>query len=564
MSAPDNPAHALNIYAEAAVATSLETSSTEGSSGQELALDSEGPTADIRDQSGSSADVVNGESDTGDQDLGSQLSSAASSAELSDQVSGIIQAAAGTDQEQSGPVNMFTPSDHVTQPLNQEPVLSRIPENARQEEGVPTNSTVIERETQPRVTDEAARLSASVNIPPPMQSGYIAPVPHRSEPVHSKMSSRNRTPRSNSLPQGQRSNNSQYDSAEIVRLNAQILKIRDDLAAERTKNLTQRQQMKSEQRQYLEATFSNMVTDLLHEQIDILARKANIEARERDVLFREQRAAQLESFLAEGQRQLVYGLDEHHMNAVQLDHIGRETDLKMRKHLTDREAKLAVKSEELRLRASAQEKREELYKIMVRELLEAEIKKSVLSVEDEYKRGFKDGKEAGKQEFLKGYHACHRAQATLSMFRKSEMVHGAPELDFLFDPAHPGNMFNMGVQIGKLELHGATESASPAVKATIPAPEAESNHRSDVTEAKNDTIEEAAEAAVDQNTVGMSYAAPAFARPTLAAELRGPSHTYNGQIVLANNDALRTLTPETTGDSVVQNNQEGPNLIDLV
>lgn len=112
MSAPENFAHGPNMDAEAVVATSLKTSSTEGSSDQELNLNSEGPSAGIIGQSGSNTDKVNDRSDASDQVPGSPLSSAASSVELNEQDSGISQTAAVTDQEQSGPVNISTPSDH--------------------------------------------------------------------------------------------------------------------------------------------------------------------------------------------------------------------------------------------------------------------------------------------------------------------------------------------------------------------------------------------------------------------------------------------------------------------
>lgn len=116
MSAPDNAVHDISMNAEAVVATSLEASSTGGSSDQELALDSEGSPTVARSESGGSADKVNDRRDASNQVPGSALSSSASLAEPSDQASDVAsQVAADTDQEQSNQVSAEQHSDGESQ-----------------------------------------------------------------------------------------------------------------------------------------------------------------------------------------------------------------------------------------------------------------------------------------------------------------------------------------------------------------------------------------------------------------------------------------------------------------
>jgi len=53
-----------------------------------------------------------------------------------------------------------------------------------------------------------------------------------------------------------------------------------------------------------------------------------------------------------------------------------------------------------------------------------------------------------------------------------------------------------------------------------------------------------------------------FARPTFAAELRGPSATHNGHIILANNVA--SPAAKKTEQPIVKGEEPVVNLIDFV
>lgn len=53
------------------------------------------------------------------------------------------------------------------------------------------------------------------------------------------------------------------------------------------------------------------------------------------------------------------------------------------------------------------------------------------------------------------------------------------------------------------------------------------------------------------------------ARPTVATELRGPSATHNGHIILANNNAASPAVRET-GRPIIQFENDVENLIDFM
>jgi hypothetical protein len=127
--------------------------------------------------------------------------------------------------------------------------------------------------------------------------------------------------------------------------------------------------------------------------------------------------------------------------------------------------------------------REAQFKTLMRGSIEAELReKSLPDVEAklsevadiEYNRGFGAGKEAARRQaeeeareqgFLEGYGACHRAEVTLSRFRQGLIARDSPELDFLFDPAHPHNIFNVGTRIGELERN---KEGQNVVKQPVP------------------------------------------------------------------------------------------------
>ena len=76
----------------------------------------------------------------------------------------------------------------------------------------------------------------------------------------------------------------------------------------------------------------------------------------------------------------------------------------------------------------------------------------------EYARGMEHGKELGRLEaaehahtagFLEGYKTARSTLDKLTAFRNGTLMPDSPDLAFLFDPSHPENPFNRGMQIGQ-------------------------------------------------------------------------------------------------------------------
>jgi hypothetical protein len=266
-------------------------------------------------------------------------------------------------------------------------------------------------------------------------------------------------------------------------MNAQLMKTKHELDAERTKNLRLRKNIEAEQQQKIEAASCIMLTNLLREQAEALTLKSRVEARERDLDLREQKISQLEVYLSEGQKQLMYALEENGdrpMSAVQMEHARREAELNAQKNFADLNGKLEFKIEAQRLREGGQHMREQHYKAMVREELQAELAETSISHEKaeeiadiEYNNGFGAGKEAGRKEalkeshqrgFLEGYGACHLTQVTLSKVRQGLIAHNDPTLDFLYDANHPHNLWNIGELVGRLERDDKVALMKDSVK----------------------------------------------------------------------------------------------------
>jgi hypothetical protein len=282
-----------------------------------------------------------------------------------------------------------------------------------------------------------------------------------------------RGPRQHFVPQLQHGYRSDGGREEVARLSAQVMKLRNELDMEREKSAHMRKSVENEKRQGLQATLSSMMSDLLRNQADTLAHKAKVEAMGRDLEYRAKRIEQYEVFLTEGQKQAYHKYDEHDPKGRTMDdvirkHEYRQAELKAQKSITDAEGKLAIRSQGLQLREVAQRMREEQYMALMRKVWEAELdekntpamKARLAEIADiEYNNGYGAGKEAGRKEaeeedrqygFLEGYGACHRAEVIISKFRQGLISRDSPELDFIYNPAHPHNLFTMGAKVGAL------------------------------------------------------------------------------------------------------------------
>jgi hypothetical protein len=258
---------------------------------------------------------------------------------------------------------------------------------------------------------------------------------------------------------------------ELARTSAQLMKARNELDAERKKSATMRQTVSAEQEKAMENALSVMTAELLKKQAKLLAYEAKVEARERDLEYRQARILQLEVYLSEGQKQ-VYRYQNGEIDASAMQDIDREHDrleaeLQAQKVVADSEARVRSQLQHLQIREAALQMREDQYKALIRSNFEAE-KAAVSSVdmeakldevgEIEYNRGFGAGRVAGRAEaeenarqkgFQDGYAACQRAQITLSKLRQGLIPRDSPELDFLYDAAHPQNLFVMGARMGE-------------------------------------------------------------------------------------------------------------------
>jgi hypothetical protein len=265
---------------------------------------------------------------------------------------------------------------------------------------------------------------------------------------------------------------------ELARTRAQLMKTRNELEAERKKSADMRTSVENEKQKVMEAALAVMTTDLLNKQGKTLSHQAKVDAKERELQYREARIEQLEIYLSEGQKQIYRqanpdeDIDEDGLTMadVNREHDRRQAELSAKKHIADMESKLNHRLQTLKLREAAQQMREEQYKALMRGAVEAEVREGSMpeveaklaQVADiEYNRGFGAGKEAGRRQseegahergLLEGYVLCHRSQVTMSKFRQGLIARDSPELDFIFDATHPHNMFTMGARFGEMKV----------------------------------------------------------------------------------------------------------------
>jgi hypothetical protein len=259
---------------------------------------------------------------------------------------------------------------------------------------------------------------------------------------------------------------------ELARKHADLMKMRNELEAERKKLAGMRKLIEEETRMGMDATLGSLTANLFNEQYKTLAHQQKVDAKVRELRFREDRIEQLEIFLSEGQKYAYRQENEEEgglsMAEVRSEHERRQAELAVRKDFADREHKLAMHKQALQLREAGLQMREQQYKALVRGKLEAEMRDKTLPdmkakleavANVEYNRGFGAGKVAGRGEveeetrqqgFLEGYQACHRAQVVLSNLRHGRIARDSPELDFIYDLAHSHSLFAMGARVGGL------------------------------------------------------------------------------------------------------------------
>ena len=253
------------------------------------------------------------------------------------------------------------------------------------------------------------------------------------------------------------------------------MKARNDLEVERKLNAEMLRTIGAEKQASISAAMSDMLTELLQKQAEALAAKARSQEKDRELQYREQKIAQLEDYLSDGQKQLKYHLEQQGirpMTAVEKANLRRETESKIRHQFSDIEGKIAIHVERLRYQEAAQKIREQQHKALIRDALETEIRGQLMqdvqaqamgakATEAAYEHGLTEGKQIGgvkafdvtlKQEFLKGYAACYRSQSALHNLRNGHVAADSPDLAFFFDPTHHENPHNMGLSIGRMDV----------------------------------------------------------------------------------------------------------------
>ncbi|KAF1915624.1 hypothetical protein BDU57DRAFT_452017, partial [Ampelomyces quisqualis] len=418
--------------------------------------------------------------------------------------------------------------------------------------------------------ETAAPRQPTHSVPPHMRPGFETP----DAPAYADVPRAPRTFQAHNSYQTYR-----FDGGreELARTGAQVMKLRNELEAERKKSANMRKSVEEEKEKVMEAALSTMTTELLNKQVKMLTHQAGVEAKERDLQFREARIEQLEVYLSEGQKQVYRQSigDEGGLTMAEVDreHDCRQAELQAKKYIADMEGKLAIRLQGLQLREAAQQMREQQYKALMRSSLEAETKQRMAQEIDarvnevadmEYNNGFGAGRVAGhadvevevrQQGFLEGYNACRETEVLLSKTRQGLISRDSPELDFLYDSAHPRNPFTMGTRIGEWQRkQGQGQLKSMAEKVTM----------------KKEPIgEKKAEALVVQKKAEAPVGKLPPARPTFATELRGAQNMHNGHFVLANGDKGAQAGPCSEnvyeGRRILKYEEvEADNLIDLL
>ncbi|KAH4153272.1 hypothetical protein HBH98_219660 [Parastagonospora nodorum] len=417
-----------------------------------------------------------------------------------------------------------------------------------------------------------------------------APKPTGSVPPHLRPSSQSsaipqsryadvpRAPRNNYANNSLRGFNGRE---EVARLSAQMMKVRNELDAERKKSANMRASIEQEVQNTTDNALARLTTELFHKQVKTLTQQGKLEAKERELLFRQAQIEQTEIFLSEGQKQVYRQAnmddDDVQEGALSMAEVNREyerrqAELVAQNNVSDREGQMSIRDKALQLREAAQMMREQQYKALIRGALEAERRENAMPNMDakleevadvEYNRGFGAGKVAGRaaadkgahdQSFLEGYSAARRAEVALNKLKMGTMARDSPELDFLYNSSHPYNLFAMGARIGSVDFDKQKSLANGMVNQGEKKPAETITY----TQGGKKTSQE-------QKRPEEAVRRLPPARPTFASELRVPSNMHNGQPVLANGSATSPpIDSVYEGRKVIKyEDVQGDSLIDL-
>lgn len=315
------------------------------------------------------------------------------------------------------------------------------------------------------------------------------------------------------------------DADELQRLNSRLKKANTDLDVERKRNAELRITTETTARASVSAAMSDILANLLQKQAQTLTTKAALEEKQRDLLHREQTITNLEMYLADGQAQLKYKLEQQGirlMSVVEVAKLRREVELEVKRRFTEVEGRIEIQVERLQLQDAAQRVREQVYEQVVRGEVETELRTRLaddIAAQRVAGRSVTEVKQTGSTEtklsddFLKGYAAYHRSHTALNNLRNGTLPPESPVLAFLFDPTHAEHPLAIGQAIGHLDAETPTRSPNQGPM-TISEPQP-----------RTATVNSAYPASVPNNnhTPPTPPAVPTpqmFQRPTFASELR--------------------------------------------
>jgi len=262
------------------------------------------------------------------------------------------------------------------------------------------------------------------------------------------------------------------DRDELLRLQAQNVQLRKELRIERERNERMRNAVQTNSQEDIDAVLGPILAAQVHEKIALMKEMTTIRQQQTDLERRNKLIEQTETFLAAGQRELYYQVDAQNTSTLtdkEHEYAQQQGAINATATMNLRELDLQLGYNELSIQRVYLESREQVYKLLVRRKIEVELRavferefetRVCQSVKEAYNRGFKEGRQEGQKDnaedvdgsaFAKGYSTARRQQNTLIALRNGSLSYDSPDLDFLTNPDHPDNLFNMGIQVGQRE-----------------------------------------------------------------------------------------------------------------
>ncbi|KAF2275282.1 uncharacterized protein EI97DRAFT_468215 [Westerdykella ornata] len=386
-----------------------------------------------------------------------------------------------------------------------------------------------------------------------------------------------------------------FDRGDAARLHAQNSKLRQDLEKAQEQIRTMHAKLREEIFKQVHVASQDIIAEVFSKQMDLAKFRASLQQREIELQRRSEQIQQMERFLCVGQSLITSKYPEtllidptftnQERRSMDPTHISREL---MREEIANEmnanyrlaNARLDARAEALQLHEQKIELLEQNWKTHAEESLREELRGyledeiSTSIAEAEYKRGFEDGKEEGLAEgskaahhdsYLMGYSMARKSFDAVTALRNGLLPFDSPEVSFLFDPTHPENPFNRGMEIGSLGFSGrSSRSASSDLGSSQSLLDGQKEHSQHLfrsgphvhdimvkssghgfyssTKVEGPGVAVANPSPAHQNMVKPVHRSrPAFPEPapepTLYQQLNGFRPKYNGQEILANGNS---------------------------